>query len=149
MNNRTLHEQKKKARVAGAKATTVRGERANKKRNASRKLNGKKSVNAKSAANETEEPVKFFARHFWQMMETQDGRCALTGRELTPDNTEVELREPFKTDKRTAFSNHYLIVRSLAHTARYVDEKQIIELALDIVRFRGKEFGYELKKARK
>lgn len=146
MNNRTLHEQKKKARAAGAKATTVRGERANKKRNASRKMDGRK---IESAANETEEPVKFFARHFWQMMETQDGRCALTGHELTPDNTEVELREPFKTDKRTAFSNHYLIVRSLAHTARYVDEKQIIELALDIVRFRGKEFGYELKKARK
>lgn len=96
-----------------------------------------------------EEPVKFFARHFWKLMEDQNGRCALTGRELTPDNTEVELREPYRAENRTDFDNHYLIVRTLAHTARYVDEKQIIELAAEIIQYRGKEIGYGLKKIKR
>ena len=94
------------------------------------------------------ESLKFFASHFWSMLKNQKG-CALTGRSLTPDNTEVELKEPFKETGRTDFSNHYLIIRSLAALARYASEDEIINLAIEIVEYRGREKGYEIKKIRK
>lgn len=105
-------------------------------------------VSKKKASKKTkEEPLKFFARDFWNLMKEQDYKCALTGRELTPDNTEVELRVPFKSVGRTEFSNHYIVVRQLAYTARHVSEEEIVELAADIIRYRGKEFGYAIRKA--
>ena len=83
------------------------------------------------------------------MMKDQEYKCALTGRELTPDNTEVELREPFRERGRTEIDNHYIIVRDLAYTARHVKEEAIIKLAAAIIQFRGKELGYGLRKIRK
>lgn len=93
------------------------------------------------------ETFRFFAKHFWELMKSQNGSCALTGRKFTPDNVEVELKEPYKESGRTDFSNHYLILRPLAAMARYASEEEIIDLAVEIVKFRGKERGVELKKA--
>jgi hypothetical protein len=95
------------------------------------------------------EPIKFFAKNFWEMMQEQDYKCALTGRELTPDNTEVELREPFRERGRTEIDNHYIIVRDLAYTARHVKEDAIVQLAAEIIQYRGKEYGYALRRMRK
>ncbi|MBL8019097.1 MAG: hypothetical protein JNM27_05495 [Leptospirales bacterium] len=94
------------------------------------------------------ENFRFFAEHFWQLMKQQNGCCALTGRKLTPDNTEVELREPHRKEERTAFSNHYLIIRSLAAMARYASEPEIIDIAIEIVKQRGLEKGYLLRQAK-
>ena len=96
-----------------------------------------------------QEPIKFFARNFWELMKEQNYKCALTGRELTPDNTEVELREPFRERGRTEIDNHYIVVRDLAYTARHVAEEAIIRLAADIIEYRGKEFGFGLRRVRK
>jgi hypothetical protein len=103
---------------------------------------------SKKKAAKKKEPIKFFAKNFWEMMREQEYKCALTGRELTPDNTEVELREPFRERGRTEIDNHYIIVRDLAYTARHVKEESIIQLAAEIIQYRGKEFGYGLRKIR-
>jgi len=95
------------------------------------------------------EGLKFFAEHFWKLMKNQGGLCALSGRSLTPDLTEVELKLPFKEEGRTEFSNHYLIVRPLASIARYASEQEIIDLAIEIVKCRGKERGVEVRNIRK
>ncbi|MEQ9364265.1 MAG: hypothetical protein RIF32_08490 [Leptospirales bacterium] len=95
------------------------------------------------------EPIKFFAANFWSLMQEQDYKCALTGRELTPDNTEVELREPFRERGRTEIDNHYIIVRDLAYTARHVKEEAIVQLAAEIIQYRGKQYGYSLRRMRK
>lgn len=95
------------------------------------------------------EGFRFFAEDFWSLMKRQKGKCALTGRQLTPDNTEVELRDPFAAVKERSVDDHYLILRSIAAMARYASEKEIIECALDIVRERGQEFGFELRKRRR
>lgn len=92
------------------------------------------------------EKFKFFAEHFWKLMKDQAGCCALTGRKLTPDNTEVELREPYKEEGRTDFENHYLILRSLGAMARYASETEIIDIAIEIVKHRGKERGVCLRR---
>jgi hypothetical protein len=106
-----------------------------------------KKTNKKAA--KKKEPIKFFAKNFWALMKEQDYKCALTGRELTPDNTEVELREPFRERGRTEIDNHYIVVRDLAYTARHVTEEAIIQLAADIIQSRGKEYGYSLRRTRK
>ncbi len=104
-------------------------------------------VSKKKAAKK--EPIKFFAANFWEMMKEQEYKCALTGRDLTPDNTEVELREPFRERGRTEIDNHYIIVRDLAYTARHVKEEAIVQLAAEIIQYRGKEYGYSLRRVRK
>lgn len=95
------------------------------------------------------EPMKFFARHFWELMEQQGGKCALSGRELTPDTTEVELREPYRKQGRTEFTNHYLITRPLSFMARYLSQDEIVDICIEVVRHNGKKKGYALTKVRK
>ena len=104
---------------------------------------------SKKKAAKRKEPIKFFAKNFWALMKEQDYKCALTGRELTPDNTEVELREPFRERGRTEIDNHYIVVRDLAYTARHVKEGAIVQLAAEIIQFRGKEYGFTLRRLRK
>lgn len=95
------------------------------------------------------QPIKFFAQQFWQLMKEQEYKCALTGRELTPTNTEIELRKPFAEKGRTDYENHYIVTRQLAYTARHVNEEEIIHLAAEIIQHRGKELGYALRKTKK
>ncbi len=109
----------------------------------------KTSKASKKKTAKKKEPIKFFAKHFWELMKEQDYKCALTGRELTPDNTEVELREPFRERGRTEIENHYIVVRDLAYTARHVQEDSIVHLAAEIIQYRGKEYGFGLRKIRK
>lgn len=93
--------------------------------------------------------ARFFAKDFWRLMKEQEYKCALTGRELTPESTEVELRKPYADKGRTEYENHYVITRHIAYTARHVDEEQIVHLAAEIIKYRGKEFGYALRKSRR
>lgn len=93
--------------------------------------------------------LKFFAKDFWDLMEHQQHRCALTGRNFEPINTEIELKEPNLRENRFDKSNFYLIDKDLSPVARYMSEGEIIELAAEIIRFRGKEKGYSLKDANK
>ncbi len=95
------------------------------------------------------EPMRFFAQNFWDLMEKQGGRCALSGRELTPDTTEVELKEPYKKEGRTDFPNHYLVTRPLSFMARYLSESEIVEICIEVVRHRGKEKGFALREVRR
>lgn len=93
--------------------------------------------------------LKFFAKDFWELMEKQNHRCALTGRKFEPINTEIELKEPDKREGRFDKSNFYLVDRSISHLARHMSEEEIIQLAVEIIKFRGREKGYILKEAKK
>lgn len=77
---------------------------------------------------------KFFAQDFWSLIEKQKYKCALTGRELTPHNTEVELREPRKEKGRADMSNHYLVDRDVSPLCRNLSQEEISKLALEIVK---------------
>ena len=89
---------------------------------------------------------KFFAKDFWELMEKQNHRCALTGRIFEPINTEIELREPNLREGRFEKSNFYLIDKALSALARNLSEDEIIELAVEIIQFWGKEKGYSLRR---
>lgn len=103
---------------------------------------------ANAQVQKSETRYKFRAEDFWNLIQGQEYRCALSGRELTPENTEVELRDPARIEGRGEMENLYLLVRPLAQMARYTSERDIIELAASIIATRGEEFGYGLKKRR-
>jgi hypothetical protein len=92
--------------------------------------------------------LKFFAEDFWELMEKQNYRCALTGRTFEPINTEIELKRPNLRDGRFDKSNFYLVDKALSPLARYLSEDEIIELAVEILQFRGKEKGYHLRRSK-
>jgi len=94
---------------------------------------------------------KFFADDFWSLINNQKYKCALTNRSLTPVNTEVELRRPKITldEGRAEMINHYLVDKDLSQLCRYLTEDEIIEIAIEIVKHRGKEKGYSLRKLQK
>lgn len=93
---------------------------------------------------------KFFAEDFWNLITGQKYKCALTGRELTPMNTEVELRRPKISleQGRAAIDNHYLVDKAPSQLCRYLSEDEIIDLAAEVIRYRGKEKGYSLRKGK-
>ena len=108
----------------------------------------KTKTNGKTATRTDATRYKFRAGDFWNLIQGQKYKCALSGRELTPENTEVELRDPAKLEGRGEPENLYLVIRPLAQMARYTDEREIIELAAAIIETRGGEYGYGLKKVR-
>ncbi|MCR9143377.1 MAG: hypothetical protein NXI24_14080 [bacterium] len=109
----------------------------------------KAKANAKTAARvDATTRYKFRAEDFWKLIQGQEYKCALSGRELTPENTEVELKDPAKLEGRGEPDNLYLLIRPLAQMARYTEEREIVELAAAIIETRGEEFGYGLKKTR-
>lgn len=94
---------------------------------------------------------KFFAEDFWNLINRQKYRCALTDRELTPVNTEVELRHPkiSLSEGRAELANHYLVDKDVSSLCRHLSEDDIIALAIEIVQHRGREKGYALRKVKK
>ena len=89
---------------------------------------------------------KFAAKDFYALLEKQQYRCALSGRELTPETTDAEHILPLDSGGTHTPDNIYLIVRDAARLKRHLTEAQVIELCFDILKTRGKEFGYEATK---
>jgi len=94
-----------------------------------------------------EKPYKFAAKDFYNLLEKQQYRCALSGRELTPETTDAEHIIPLDSAGGShSLDNIYLIVRDAARLKRHLTEAELIRLCYDILTTRGKEFGYEATK---
>ncbi|PJZ57471.1 hypothetical protein [Leptospira barantonii] len=92
---------------------------------------------------------KFTANDFYELLDKYDRKCALTGRILTPMTAEIELIEPYKKIGIEEKENHYLVDKSISYLARHISEGEIIELAVEIIRFRGSEKGYVITEKKK
>lgn len=92
---------------------------------------------------------KFMAKDFYEMLEKQEYRCPLTGRELTPDTTTAEHRIPLHDGGNHEKDNIYLINKEVGRIKRYMTEAEVLRLAFDIIKARGQEFGYQAKKISK
>lgn len=95
---------------------------------------------------QAEKPYKFAAKDFYAMLDRQNYRCALSGRELTPENTDAEHIIPLDQGGTHTLENIYLIVREAARLKRHLTEKEMIRLCFDILTTRGKDFDYEAAK---
>lgn len=91
-------------------------------------------------------PYKFAAKDFYGILERQQYRCSLSGRELTPENTDAEHILPLEHGGAHTPDNIYLIVRDAARLKRHLKEEDLIRLCFDILKTRGKEFGYSATK---
>lgn len=87
---------------------------------------------------------KFTAKDFYALLEKQFGKCALTNRELTPISCEVELIEPDKEEGKFDNDNFYMVCRELKFLCRNLSGTEIIHLCAEIIKHRGKEYGYTL-----
>lgn len=95
------------------------------------------------------EGYKFTAKDFYALLETQKYKCPLTNRELTPETTRAELIVPKERGGINEFQNIYLVDKEVAKIKRSMLEKEIIDLAVDIVKTMGKSCGYSVRKTGK
>ncbi|MDH5657449.1 MAG: HNH endonuclease [Spirochaetia bacterium] len=86
----------------------------------------------------------FRAQDFYDLLESQEYRCALTGRELKPENTTAEHIVPLRMGGRHELKNIYLIDQNVSRLKRYLSEEEVIRAAADIVRYRGNDYGFTL-----
>ncbi len=87
---------------------------------------------------------KFRAEHFYKLLNDQKYRCALTNRELTPENTNAEHILPLRKGGKHEPENICLVVDMIGKLKRYFSEEEIVLLASDIIKTKGKKYGYEL-----
>lgn len=95
-----------------------------------------------------EEELKFTSEQFWQLIEMQGKKCALTNRELSPISCELELKDPKKAEHRFRLDNFYLVDRDLKYLCRHLSEEQVIELCAEVIQHSGKNYGYTLRRSK-
>jgi hypothetical protein len=93
-----------------------------------------------------EKPYKFLAKDFYEMLEKQNYKCPLTGRELTPETTTAEHIVQLQAGGIHRKENIYLIHRDVARIKRFMSENDVINLAFDILKTMGKAYGFTAKK---
>ncbi len=83
------------------------------------------------------------AKDLYALLEAQSYRCALSGRELTPEITDAEHIVPLDAGGEHTPDNIYLIVKDAARLKRYLPERDLMQLCFDILNHRGKTYGYQ------
>ncbi|WP_061230770.1 HNH endonuclease [Leptospira weilii] len=98
---------------------------------------------------DNEKVYKFKAEDFYRILNQQEKKCMLSGRELTPENTNAEHIIPLRRGGKHEQTNICLVVEELSKLKRYYNEEEIVQLAVDIINFKGKDYGYACKKIHK
>lgn len=88
----------------------------------------------------------FKTEDFWIIIEKQKYTCALTGRVLTPLNTELEHRVPLKKGGEHKIENLYMIDHEVSKLAKDLTENEIVELAYEILKYKGNNYGITVKR---
>lgn len=83
----------------------------------------------------------FRAAHFYALLEQQEYRCALTGRELTPENTSAEHIIPLRKGGKHELANIFLVDDAVAKLKRYYSDEEVILLAHELVAYARKRAG--------
>lgn len=95
------------------------------------------------------ERLDFTAEKFYELLRSQQKRCPLTNRELTPLSAEVELRNPNKTEGRFSLDNLYIVDKDLKFLCRHLSETEIIEICAQVIEHRGKDLDITIKRRSK
>ncbi|EQA44739.1 hypothetical protein LEP1GSC050_4139 [Leptospira broomii serovar Hurstbridge str. 5399] len=92
---------------------------------------------------------KFVAKDFYKLLELQNWKCYLTGRNLEPENTNAEHIIPLRKGGEHKFINICFVVEPLAKLKRFYTEEEIINLAADIIKFKGLKHGLIISQKKK
>lgn len=101
----------------------------------------------KKSTNPLEQFV-FRASHFYQLLEKQDYKCALSGRELRPENTRATHATPLRKDGGHTLENIILVDDDVDLLKKNKSVREAVDIAADIIATAGKQYGYELKRRR-
>ena len=82
--------------------------------------------------------IDFYVKDYWNIVLSQNRKCALTGRTLEAINSELELKNPNLKNDEGKFDkvNFYIVDRAVSFLAKYLSEYEIIALALEIIKYR-------------
>lgn len=83
---------------------------------------------------ENKKPKRFKPSEIRELLQKQNFKCFLTGRELTPDNVEAEHILPISKGGKHEVENLCLIIDSLRELKRYRSPEEIISIARDIIK---------------
>ena len=89
---------------------------------------------------------KFKVEDFRELLEKQNKKCYLTGRELTPDTTYAEHIIPLGKGGEHIKENIVLIIDMLSKLKRYYTIEEIIEMAYDLLSNKGSEYGIKVSR---
>lgn len=92
---------------------------------------------------------KFKAKDFYDILDNQEEKCFLSGRQLTPDITLAEHILPIRFGGKNTKDNICLVVEMLGRLKRYYKEEEIIQIAVDIINFKGKKHGFKVTSIQK
>jgi len=85
------------------------------------------------------EKYTFRARDFYELLTRQGYRCAISGIELTPENTTAEHIVPLRKGGKHELANIYLVDENISRLKRNLLEEEVIEIARRIVEHEGKK----------
>ncbi len=89
---------------------------------------------------------KFKVSDFRDLLESQEKKCGLTGRELTPENTFAEHILPLGKGGSHSKNNIILVIDMLSKLKRYYTTEEIIDIAYDILAYNGKKYGIKVSR---
>ena len=95
------------------------------------------------------EDYVYRAKDFYEQLEEQNYKCFVTGRELTPMNCTAEHLVPLKKGGQHIRENIVLLVRDIAPLKRNLSEEEIVLLAVDVIKAKGKAYGFKAIKSGK
>ena len=89
---------------------------------------------------------KFKVEDFRELLNIQNKKCYLTGRELTPDTTFAEHLIPLGKGGEHSKDNIILVIDMLSKLKRYYTIEEIIEMAYDLLSNKGSEYGIKVSR---
>ncbi|MCR1795804.1 MULTISPECIES: hypothetical protein [Leptospira] len=92
------------------------------------------------------ENYKFDPPEFYKKLGSQNEICFLTGRHLSPDSARAEHIKPLRLGGKHDFQNICIVLGPLSKLKRYHTEKEIVEIAFDIVKFKGEKYGFSARR---
>ena len=78
----------------------------------------------------------FKAKDFYALLESQSHKCALTGRELTPENCTAIHRIPLRRGGTHDPDNICLVIEEVAQIKRALFDEELYALCEDLLRHR-------------
>ncbi|MBL8019415.1 MAG: hypothetical protein JNM27_07100 [Leptospirales bacterium] len=88
----------------------------------------------------------FRTKDFYALLERQKYKCALSGLDLTPQNTIAEHIVPLQQGGKHCFANIYLVETRVSKLKRNLLEQDVIDIAKAIVAHRERSSSKRKKK---
>ena len=80
-----------------------------------------------------------------EILEEQDYKCALTGAELTPENTAFDHRIPLGQGGSSEKENLHAVIKQANISKSDMSMQEFMDICAKVIKHSGSEYGYFLK----